>query len=831
MGKLEFAANTNGYTGLSDEEVIVNRAASGKNIIVQKGKNSWSVIKEVVLDPMFVLLIIACSVYFITGKPHEGIILVFAIAAIAGISIFQGIRTEHAVKALQQLSQPFTTVIRNSTKVSIPSEELVPGDIMIVSEGQQVSADAVILEFNDLSVNESILTGESFPVEKDTTDNQLFSGTTISSGLAHARVTATGNNTKIGKLGITMEQTHKEKTPLQQQVNLFVKRMAIFGFVAFAIVTVINALNADSWMFGLLQGLTLAMAVIPEEIPVALSTFMALGAYRMMHIHVLVKQPQTVEALGAATVICVDKTGTITENKMKVRELFDMSANGIVEPNSKQAEQLLLIARLASEPIPFDPMEKAICEAFDSTGMSISKYQMISEYPLSGRPPMMTHVYNDENGKRIITCKGAPEGIIKNAILSEEEKKKIIAIQEDMSGKGNRVLAIATSDYSEKELPGEQCSFKWKLLGLIALSDPPKKNISGVIKSFYDAGIVVKMITGDYPQTASGIAKQIGLENPEKFISGDDLKNFDDEKLKKAVYEVNIFARILPEMKLRIINALKSNGEVVSMTGDGVNDGPALKAAHIGIAMGNRGSEVARHAASLVLVDDDLGNMVSAVAIGRKIYSNLKKAIQYIITIHIPILTFVIVPLVLGWKYSNLLNPIHVIFLELIMGPTCSIVYENEPLEEVLMKQKPRKFSTSFFSWPELSLSLLQGLIVSAGVLGMLYYAMTISLDIDSTRTVIFITIIFSNILLTLVGRSKFYTIVKTIRYKNKLLPVILIATLLLLALSIYYPPASNLFKFKPIPFAYYLICLGISAISVLWIEVYKGFVKPQKLS
>jgi len=573
MEKLEFAVHSDEYKGLSSAEVEINRAVSGKNVLIQHEKANWAIVKDVVADPMFILLIIACSLYFFTGRPHEGIIMICAIIVISGISIFQGIRTHQAVNALQKLSQPSTNVIRDGNKLSIPSEELVPGDLIIVCEGEQMTADATLIECNDLSVNESILTGESFPVEKDLSNNQLFSGTTISTGLAHARVTTTGNNTKIGKLGISMEQTHKEKTPLEYQVRLFVRRMAIFGLVAFAFVSIINALRADSWLAGLMDGLTLAMAVIPEEIPVALSTFMALGAYRMMRVHVLVKQPQTVEALGAATVICVDKTGTITENKMKVQEIFDMSTMNITPTASltDSTKQLLLIARLASEPIPFDPMEKAIVEAFNLTVLSIDNYKMIHEYPLSGRPPLMTHVYIDNNGSRLITCKGAPEGIIQSSLLGEEDKKKVRIVQKEMAEKGNRVLAIATTDYSEKELPENQSSFQWKLLGIIALSDPPKENISGVIKSFYDAGIAVKMITGDYPQTASGIARQIGLESPEKYITGEDLNSFDDKRLAKAVYEVNIFARILPEMKLRIINALKSNGEVVAMTGDGVN--------------------------------------------------------------------------------------------------------------------------------------------------------------------------------------------------------------------------------------------------------------------
>jgi len=559
---------------------------------------------------------------------------------------------------------------------------------------------------------------------------------------------------------------------------------------------------------------------------------MALGAYRMMRINVLVKQPQTVEALGAASVICLDKTGTITENRMKVKELYDASARATVDPAAHTfiSNKLLLFARLASEPIPFDPMEKAIVQAFDSTGLSIDGYKMTSEYPLSGHPPLMTHVYINAEGKRVIACKGAPEGIIRNSLLNDAERKKLKLVQEDMAAQGSRVLAIATTDYNDETLPESQEAFQWNVLGLVALSDPPKQNIPEVIKSFYDAGIEVKMITGDYPQTASGIAKQIGLKNPDKFITGEFLTTLTDEELASKVYDINIFARVQPEAKLRIVNALKANGEVVAMTGDGVNDGPALKAAHIGIAMGEKGSEVARQAASLVLVNEDLATMVSAIALGRKIYSNLKKAIQYIITIHVPILSFVIVPLVLGWKYSIILFPVHIIFLELIMGPTCSIVYENEPIEEVLMKQRPRKFSNSFFSLRELSMSLLQGTLAAIGVLVVLYSCMQNSFNADVSRTLAFSTIIFSNLLLTLTGRSKLYTVFTTLRYKNALLPFVIVMPLLLLAVFIYYPPLSSLFGFQPAGVISYLLCFFVSAITVLWVEPYKYF-KSRKVA
>ncbi len=672
------------FRGLSEAEVKASRETWGRNLLTYHEGRAWAILKGVLLDPMMILLMIACSIYFFTGKPNEGVIMAVALAFIAAISIYQSFRTERAMKVLSKLSQPYSRVIRDGRKISIPSEELVKGDLMIVSEGEQVTADAEIVEYNDISVDESLLTGESVPVAKDMLANKLFCGTTVTSGLAHARVTATGNNTRLGQLGISMERTKRGKTPLEEQVGVFVRRMALLGLSTFAVVAIINAIKTNSWVTGLLEGLTLAMALIPEEIPVAFTTFMSLGAYRMIKIKVLVKQPQTVEALGAATVICADKTGTITENRMKVQELYDVRRwqQADMQTNRREAEEIMLYARLASEPIPFDPMEKAIIQSFDDMKLSAGNYKLVKEYPLAGHPPFMTHVYSDTEGRRIITCKGAPEGIIRNSLLTEEQKQKVRAIQEEMAGKGNRVLAIAVSDFALPELPSSQEEFKWRLLGLLALSDPPKKNIAEVIRQFYTAGIKVKMITGDYPQTAMGIAKQIGMEKPERCISGEEISSMDDKKLAGIVDDFNIFARVQPEIKLKIINAMRANGEVVAMTGDGVNDGPALKAAHIGIAMGERGSEVARQAASIVLVNEDLKSMADAVALGRKIYSNLKKAIQYIITIHVPILSFVVVPLLLNWQYPSLFKPVHIIFLELIMGPTCSIVYENEPMEE-----------------------------------------------------------------------------------------------------------------------------------------------------
>jgi len=816
------------FSGLSDAEVLSSRQEHGSNVLKDGGRKPLSILTGVLKEPMLILLMIACSIYFFMGEISEGLIMLLSIAAVAGISIYQEIRSENALKALRKLSQPLTLVIRNGKKISIPSGELVTGDVMIISEGQQVPADAGILDSNDLSVDESILTGESFPVEKDHDHPEIFSGTTIVTGLAHARITAVGNGTRIGKLGKEMEEIKKGKTPLQLQIQRFVKRMALFGVAAFIIVWIFNFFDTRDIISSLMHGLTLAMAVLPEEIPVALSTFMALGAFHLIRNHVLARHPQTVEALGSATVICVDKTGTITENKMEVAEIYVHSAGKNSASNELEdnvaGRELTDYAMWASEPVPFDPMEKALHEFFQKHGSrEIHPLKMIKEYPLSGRPPMMTHIYDDEKGGCIVSCKGAPEGIVRVSNLGAAEQTRILELVHDMAAKGLRVLGVAKAEHNRSSFPVNQSEFEWKFLGLVGFSDPPKKNITNVIDSFYHAGIDVKMITGDYPVTAISIAQQVKLKHADRVVTGEEIMRMNDEELSQTVAATNVFARMLPEAKLRVVNALKAKGEIVAMTGDGVNDGPALKASHIGVAMGNRGTEIARQAASLVLVDDDLSSMVMAIALGRKIYNNLKKAIQYIISIHIPLISIVTFPLLLGWKYPNIFSPIHVIFFELVMGPTCSIVYENEPMENGIMQQRPRKVTGSFFSWRELSLSIMQGIVIGAGLMGILYYSISSAQTEGEARAMVFVTLIAANIWLTLTGRSKDFSVLTTIRYRNYMVPVVIGLTLLMLVLSLTVQPLRTIFEFDVIPVRQVLLCSAVAAVAVLWIEVYKG--------
>jgi len=811
--------------GLTDQQVITSRKECGANVL-PAGKKKWlKVLLETAAEPMLLLLTGACIIYFITGSFQEGVIMAIAIVFVSGISIFQQIRSEKAVSALNKLTSRHSRVIRNGKTEDVLSEDLVCNDILLISEGESVPADGIIISCNDFSVDESLLTGESFPVIKVALENSVYSGTTIVSGGATVRITEVGINTRIGKLGVSLTEIKTGNTPLQLQVKTFVRQMALFGIIAFAFVWTFNYIATGDALSGFMRGLTLAMAALPEEIPVALSTFMALGAYHLIKTNVLARHPQTVEALGAATVICVDKTGTITKNQMSVVAIYlhdsDQTFDMTRSPVDSKASSLILAAALASEKDPFDPMEKAIFDCAEKAGLTTSEYTMTAEYPLSGERPMMTHIYSSPTNDRIIVAKGAPEGIMDCSGINDADRTRIDSHVKEFAKQGYRVLGVARSTH-QGELPQQQQEIKFEFIGLLAFSDPPKENIHSVVESFHKAGISVKLITGDYPETAVAIAKQVGISNSDEFISGNQLTKMNDNQLADAVKRINVFARVLPEAKLRIVTILKRSGEVVAMTGDGVNDGPALKAAHIGIAMGQRGSEVARQAASLVLVNDDLSNMISAIALGRKIYFNLKKAIRYIISIHIPLISIVTLPLVLGWKFPNLFSPVHVIFLELIMGPTCSIVYENEPMEKGLMNASPRKMTSTFFTWRELSVSIFQGLMITAMLLILLHYAILHEYSEASSRTLVFSALVLSNIFLTLTGRSENHNIFTTIRYKNMLVPVILLFTTLVLLFLLVYPPASELFGLITPTIKDFLLAVVAAFASVFWVEVIK---------
>jgi P-type Ca2+ transporter type 2C len=822
-------------TGLSKKDIPHLQKEHGKNAIHSESSgNLLQLTWDIISEPMFIILLVACALYFILGESKEGFLMLAAMIFVSAISFYQESKSTNALAALREFTEPRVIVIRDDKETEIFSIDLLPGDVMYLSEGNRIPADASIIKANDFTINESIITGESIPVNKSINpeENQLFQGTTINSGWCYARVTAIGNDTTLGKLGKSITSIPASKTLLQNQVNTFVKRMASLSMVAFLLIWFINFRQTGNLAESLLVGLVLAMSVIPEEIPVAFSSFMALGAFHMAKLGIITRQPATIENLGAVSVICLDKTGTITQNKMVVKTIYDFENDEIIDlqKSNENLEPVLFYARLASEEIPFDAMEKAIIDAYEqNTDLNANaSFSMIHEYPLEGYPPMMTHIHGHSEVK-IVAGKGAPERIIKVCRLDEENISRIRKTIIQMAGKGYRVLGVCSAFLTNAEYPKAQDDFNWKFEGLLALYDPPKISVLTELEKWYKAGIKIKLITGDYAETAINIAGQVGLKGFEKSKTGEELKNCSESELKNISEITNLFSRMFPDAKLRIINALKSNGEIVAMMGDGVNDAPALKASHIGIAVGSKGSDMAREASDLILTDDNLNKITEAIYQGRKIFNNLKKAVRYIISIHTPIILTASLPVIMGWQFPNIFTPIHVIFLEIIMGPTCSIFYEREPAEKDIMSLPPRQRSLTMFTWKELLTSLLQGVIIAIGVLIMYYYFMNHGYQINYVRTMVFITLILSNVFLTFVNRSFIETINSTIKYKNNLAPWILIISALFLWSILYLPFIRNAFYLSKISVQHFLAAIAVSFSTTAWFELYKLIIYKQK--
>lgn len=818
--------------GLTTDEVGRSRSRHGANSLPDP-ENRWQLLVDIVTEPMFGLLAGACTLYVILGEWHEGIVLGVAMLIVAGLSVFESIRSDKALQALRRLTQPTVQVMRDGQLTELPTAELVVNDVVLLTEGQTVPADGRLLQANDCSVDEAMLTGESVPVAKIEEGALLYSGTVLTSGRVFIWITAVGEQTEIGRLGHSLQTIVAEKTPLQQQIHHFVNRMAFVGLGAFLLVCIINFARSGDWVTSLLFGLTMAMTILPEEIPVAFSSFMALGAARMARFGVLTKQPQTVESLGSASVICVDKTGTITQEGMVLTHIYADGETTLMSPDQgtplpTAAWEVLSYARWASESEPFDPMEKAILVAYKAHCSPADPLQrpMVHEYPLAGTPPMMTHVYDPATGPVQVAGKGAMERIVQICRFPHTEAKTILEKARLLSTRGYRVLGVAGSNWTEAGYPANQDDFPWVFKGLIAFENPPKPNADKVIEQFKQAGITVKLITGDAPETALAIARQVGLDEGTKWLTGKQVMALSDHELRKLVNQTHVFARMLPQAKLRVIEALKANRQVVAMTGDGVNDGPALKAAHIGVAMGQRGTELARQAASLILANDDLSSMVDAIALGRRIYQNLKNAIAYIVAIHIPIILTVTLPLIANWPYINLFSPIHVIILELIMGPTCSIAFEQEPAEVGLMQRPPRPLNTTFFTSLELRLSSIQGLAIALVTLGTYYLTMRLGYSANLVRSLTFTTLVMSNIWLTLVRRSNQEPFFRALRRPNPVLWGVIGLTILMLVVALLIPGLRHLMQFAPLTLAQWLQCSLLALAGTLWIEGYNAWLR-----
>ena len=817
-------------TGLSDEELKISRGKFGYNQADRLKKNPWyTMLLDILKEPMLLLLIAVTVIYVIVGNYSEAMFMLGAIVAVSGISFYQDNRGKKALEALEKLNEPLSTVIRNSRVIQIPTHEIAVGDLCIIEEGRMVNADGEIVHSNDFSVNEASLTGESFSVFKssETDDRKVYGGTLVSSGLAVFKVERIGSETKLGKIGRSMQEIREESSPLHIQITKFVKWMAVLGIIVFVMVCVFNYWQSGNIIESLLVGLTLTMSILPEEIPVAFTTFMALGAWKLMQEGIIVKRSTVVETLGSTTVICTDKTGTITENSMRLKALYDYQSNRIYEEinfHAPEVSELVQFSMWSSEPVPFDPMEITLHQVYQQTQLNDQRkdFQMIHEYPLEGKTPMMTHLFENRMGERIIAAKGAPEAILEVSNLSENNKETLRQRIQDFGKQGYRVLGVARSDFHGNNFPDKQQDFNFEFLGFTVFYDPPKQGIQEVFRKIYDAGIKVKVITGDNPDTTYAIAKQAGIINETSAVNGAEIVRSSPSQLIELTRKTTLFTRMFPEAKLATVKALKQDGEVVAMLGDGVNDAPALKAAHIGVAMGNKGTEIAKAAALIVITNDDLDKLITGIAAGRRIYANIKKAIQYIISIHIPIILTVSLPLFLGWKYPHIFTPVHVIFLELIMGPTCSIVYENEPMEKNTMQQRPRKITETFLNLKELGISIIQGLIITAGVLFVYQLAVQNGKEETTTRAMVFTTLIFANIFLSLVNRSFVHSMIDSFQNKNRLFPFIIGVTLLLEFAILYIPSFANFFKVTPLNVQELGVSILIAGISVLWFEGFK---------
>lgn len=818
--------------GLTEAEVEISRKKYGYNTLGQVQTETWlHMLFSILKEPMLILLICVSFIYILTGDYGEALFMIAAILAVTAISFYQDNRSKKALKELEKLNEPLSKVIRNSEIIEIPTFEIVVGDLCITEEGNLINADGIIVHSNDFSVNESSLTGESFSVFKDShsEDNHVYSGTVTVSGLAVFKAEHIGKESKVGKIGQSILTIKEEPSPLQIQIQKFVKGMAVIGVIVFLAVCIFSFIKTGKLLDSLLNGLTLAMSVLPEEIPVAFTTFMALGAWKLMRSGVIIKRSSIVETLGSVTVICTDKTGTITENAMQLKYVYDYHSDRNYEEREFQSEtlnELIQYAMWSSEPVPFDPMEITLHKTYEQTQHIDNRknFKLFHEYPLEGKPPMMTHVFENEQKKRIIAAKGAPEAIINVSVLSEDEKDKLRKVVKNFAEQGYRILGVGKSDFEGDNFPDKQQDIKFEFLGFTVFYDPPKKEIQNVLQKIYDAGIKVKVITGDNADTTRAIASQAGIKNTAAAINGSDIASVSEEELMKLSEDTTLFTRMFPEAKLKVITALKKDGHVVAMLGDGVNDGPALKAAHIGVAMGNKGTEIAKSAAALVITNDDLEKLVIGIAAGRRIYANIKKAVQYIISIHIPIILTVSLPLFLGWIFPDIFTPVHVIFLELVMGPTCSIVYENEPLEKNAMKKPPRHLTDTFLNWKELAISIIQGLVITAGILWIYQYAVYHGSDETKTRAFVFTTLIFANILLSLVNRSFYYSILESFKNRNFLLAGISFLVLVLLFVILYVNPVSTFFSVSSLTIQELGLALLTAAVSVLWFEIYKFF-------
>jgi P-type Ca2+ transporter type 2C len=840
---MESPSQTNNYKGITRSEATAKLEKEGYNELPSsKPKNVFQLALGVVKEPMFLLLVACGTLYLILGDIQEGLMLLSFVFVVMGIEFYQEKKTEKALDALKDLASPRALVIRDGETIRIPGREVVTDDIVILQEGDRVPADAIVLSSINLLADESLLTGESVPVRKrewKEGDNAsipggddipaVYSGSMIVQGNGVVRVTSTALNTEIGKIGKALESVKEEPTQLKREMGILVKRLAIIGIILCVLVVAIYTITRGDLLKGFLAGITLAMAMLPEEFPVVLTIFLALGAWRMSKKSVLTRKPAAIETLGSATVLCTDKTGTLTQNKMTVTRLFNGTNFSDVRSGETFLEpfhEIIEYGILSSQVNPFDPMERAILnigDQFLQNSEHIHKdWVMEKEYPLSKDLLAMSRVFsNTGTNQKVIAVKGAPEAIFDLCHLNSETISKYEKAVSEMASSGLRVLGVARAILTPGELPSIQHDFDFIFIGLIGLSDPIRPNVPDAVKECYEAGIRVIMITGDYPVTAINIGREIGIKDPQNCITGPELQKMTEDELCERIKVVNIFARVVPEQKLKIVNALKKNREIVAMTGDGINDAPALKTSNIGIAMGEKGTDVAREASSLVLMDDNFASIVGAVKMGRKIFDNLQKALGYIFAIHVPIAGLSLIP-VLFADLPLILWPVHIVFLELIIDPACTLIFEAEIEEKNVMSRPPKDINEPFFGARKIFFSCMQGVGILVVTLLIYFIGIKLGYSEKSVRTLTFVTLIVSNIAAILSNRSWTSNFFRIIISPNKAVKWIVGGAVVFLILILNIPFLLNLFQFERISLIELMVCTIAGFSSIIWFEIYK---------
>jgi len=809
--------------GLSTAQAEAKQAAQGYNDLPQpERRTELRIIFEVLREPMLALLLGGGLVYLALGDAGEALILLIFVMFSIFIAVIQETRTEHVLQSLRDLTSPRALVIRDGQRRRIPGREVVCGDLIVLAEGDRVPADAVLLQSHDLKADESLLTGESVPVSKQAQSEDavaydknirpggeglsfVFSGSLIVRGSGIAEVTATGANSEIGKIGQSLNIITMEPPRLQMQTRQLVQVSALAGAAVSALVVALYGFLRGGWLDATLAGIAIGMSMLPEEFPVVLSVFMAMGAWRLSRVNVLTRRASAIETLGSATVLCTDKTGTLTENRMRVAELR-LKNGDIFRVDSARNESmpgvfqtLVEFSVLASARDFFDPMEKAFhqlaSEYLQKTERLHPDWELRHIYGL--RPDLLavSHVWKPNNNARdlVVAVKGAPETIAALCRLGDVEQRNLITSATAMAAEGLRVLGVAHAQFSEEALPDSPHGFSFVFLGLVGLIDPLRSSVPEAVRQCRSAGIRVIMITGDYPVTAAAIARQAGIDADE-IMTGEEIKILSQTALERRIRKASVFARVLPEQKLQIVNALKKNGDIVAMTGDGVNDAPSLKAAHIGIAMGGRGTDVAREASAIVLLDDDFSSIIAAIRLGRRIYDNLRKAMRFIFAVHVPIAGLALLPLLFG--FPLLLGPIHIAFLEMIIDPVCSLAFEAEVDERYIMQRPPRDKSERLFSLSLMMWSLIQGVLAFIIAAGIFFFSIKAGLQENQIRGLVFISIVLSIISLILTNRSSGSFFATFLSRPNLFLVVIVPAVIVMLTLIFFLPTLQNIFSF-----------------------------------